>query len=57
MIDEALGILHATGAIAACAGEVARLGRAIQAAPLSHAIPGLVERVLAPVSHVIAGWA
>lgn len=57
MIDEALGILHTTGAMAACADEAARLGRAIQASPLSHAIPGLVERLLAPVSHVITRWA
>lgn len=53
MIDEALAILGATGALAACADEVARLARAIRSEPLSQALPDLVERVLAPVRHVI----
>lgn len=53
MIDEALGLLEATGALAACAAEVARRARAIRSVSLSEALPGLVERVLAPVSHVL----
>lgn len=53
MIDEALALLDATGALAACGAEVARRAGAIRSAALSQALPGLVERVIAPVSHAL----
>jgi len=53
MVDEALALLDATGALAACGAEVARRAAAIRSSTLSHALPGLVERVLAPVRHAL----
>lgn len=53
MIHEALDLLHTSGAIDACVAELAALGRRIEHAPFAYAAPGLVERVLAPVSHVL----
>lgn len=54
MVDEALAILHRTGAIAACAAECGRLAAELEARPFAHAMPGLVQRVLEPVAHVVS---
>lgn len=54
MVEEALALLHATGAIAACIAEVERRARALLAAPFIVAVPGLVQRVLAPIAHVLS---
>lgn len=53
MIEEALQIMRTTGALDACVRELAGMARAIERAPFAGAAPGLVERVLAPISHVI----
>lgn len=55
MVEEALAILHTSGAIAACAAECARLAAELEARPFAHAMPGLVQRVLEPVAHVMRG--
>ncbi len=53
MINEALDLLRTSGAIDACVAELLALARRIESAPFAYAAPGLVERVLAPVSHML----
>lgn len=53
MVTEALAILDATGALAACAQATAAMAERLEHAPLAYAMPGLVARVLAPVAHAI----
>lgn len=53
MVAEALGLLHESGAIAAATGALTRSARSLLAAPWSEVVPGVVERVIAPVRHVL----
>jgi geranylgeranyl diphosphate synthase type I len=55
MVAEALAILHRTGAIAAAIEALRRSARALVAAPWCEVVPGVVERVMAPVRHVLDG--
>jgi geranylgeranyl pyrophosphate synthase len=53
MVAEALAILHRSGAILAATDELARMARALAEAPFARVVPGLVERVLGPIGHVV----
>jgi geranylgeranyl pyrophosphate synthase len=54
MIDEALRILRETGALSACAVEIERRARGLLETRWSRLLPGLVERILAPIGHVVS---
>lgn len=53
MIEEALALLHTTGAIDASLVRLRHNAVDLQASPWNYATPGLVERVLAPLGHVL----
>lgn len=53
MVVEALGLLHESGAIAAATETLTRSARALLSAPWCEVVPGIVERVIAPVRHVL----
>lgn len=55
MVTEALAILHASGAIQAAIETLRRSARALVSAPWCEVVPGVVERVMAPVRHVLEG--
>ena len=55
MVAEALSLLHRSGAIAAAVEALTRAARALLAAPWCEVVPGVVERVVAPVRHVLSG--
>jgi hypothetical protein len=54
MVTEALAILHASGAIAACIDNVRTQANALLGSPWAALMPGLVERVVEPVRHVFS---
>lgn len=55
MVADALALLHQTGAIAAATQTLTRSAKALLAAPWCEVVPGVVERVIAPVRHVLTG--
>lgn len=55
MVSEALSLLHRSGAIAAATDTLTRSARALLSAPWCEVVPGVVERVIAPVRHVLTG--
>jgi len=54
LVSEALAILHASGAIAACIDNVRTQAHALLGSPWAALMPGLVERVVEPVRHVLS---
>ncbi len=52
MIEEALALLNRAGAIEACAREAAELAGKLAKSRWARLLPGLLDRILAPVSHV-----
>ena len=53
MVAEALAILHGSGAIEAAIEALRRSAKALLASPWCEDVPGVVERVVAPVAHVL----
>jgi geranylgeranyl diphosphate synthase type I len=53
MVDEALGLLHTTGALDASLTRLRHVAADLASSPWSVATPGLIEKVLAPLAHVL----